>query len=154
MIEVEIEDDAWLAALPGAGELVCEAAEAALNGRPETSVVILLTDDAVVRDLNNRFRDKDAPTNVLSFPALPNEEGHLGDLALAFGVCSREAVEQSKPLANHLRHLVVHGVLHLLGYDHVDDDQAERMEALERDLLAGLGVADPYMLGDDVQHTH
>ena len=153
MIEVEVEDDAWLGALPGASELVCKAAEAALNNHPETSVVVLLTDDAVVRDLNTRFRGKDMPTNVLSFPALENTEGHLGDLALAFGACSREATEQGKPLANHLRHLVIHGVLHLLGYDHVEDDQAEWMEAVERDLLAGLGVADPYTLGDDVQHT-
>ena len=153
MIEVEVEDDAWLEQLPGAGDLAREAATSALRDHAGSAVVILLTDDGVVRDLNDRFRGKDTATNVLSFPALENAEGHLGDLALAYGVCSREAIEQGKPLANHLRHLVIHGVLHLLGYDHVDDDQAERMEAIERDLLAGLGVADPYMLGDNVQHT-
>lgn len=153
MIEVEVEDDAWLEQLPGADQLAREAAMSALHDHPKSAVVILLTDDAVVRDLNDRFRGKDTSTNVLSFPALENAEGHLGDLALAYGICSREAIEQGKPLANHLRHLVIHGVLHLLGYDHVDDDQAERMEAIERDLLAGLGVADPYMLGDNVQHT-
>ena len=97
-----------------------------------------------MRDLNARFRGQDAPTNVLSFPAPANPESHLGDLALAFGVCAREAAEQGKPLANHVRHLVIHGALHLIGYDHDTDADAERMEAEERELLAGLGVPDPY----------
>jgi probable rRNA maturation factor len=104
-------------------------------------------------DLNARFLGKHASTNVLSFPAAAHAGGHLGDIALASGVCAREAAEQGKTLADHLRHLVIHGVLHLLGYDHADDAEAKRMETLERDLLAGLGVADPYAFGDDVQHT-
>jgi len=153
MIEIEVEDPAWLQALPRAAELARTAAEAALEGWDGEDLVILLADDEAVRDLNARFRGKDAATNVLSFPAAANAGGHLGDIALASGVCAREATEQGKPLADHLRHLVIHGVLHLLGYDHADDAQAERMEALERDLLAGLGVADPYALRDDVQHT-
>ena len=146
MIELEIEDPAWTTALPDVEAAVLRAAEAALAevGAQDERVVLLLTDDATVQDLNARFRSKDAPTNVLSFPAPHNPERHLGDVALAFGVCSREAEEQSKPLSHHLQHLVVHGVLHLLGYDHMSDDEAEAMEGLERVVLAGLGVPDPY----------
>jgi probable rRNA maturation factor len=107
-------------------------------------LVILLTDDASVQDLNARFRSKDKPTNVLSFPAAANPEGHLGDVALAFGVCAREAAAQDKSLAHHLQHLATHGVLHLLGYDHMSDDEAEAMESLERFVMAGLGAPDPY----------
>ena len=140
MIEVEIEEPAWVSALPDIEALALSAAAAAgVDG-----VTILLTDDETVRDLNARFRGQDAPTNVLSFPAPANPESHLGDLALAFGVCAREAAEQGKPLANHVRHLVIHGALHLIGYDHDTDADAERMEAEERELLAGLGVPDPY----------
>jgi len=111
---------------------------------PSSSVTILLTSDDEVAELNERFRHKPGPTNVLSFPAPPNPENHLGDIALAYGVCAREAAEQGKSLADHLRHLTVHGVLHLAGYDHQTDDEAQAMEALERRVLAGLGVADPY----------
>jgi probable rRNA maturation factor len=113
-----------------------------------TGLVILLADAAAVQDLNARFRDKDKPTNVLSFPAAANPEGHLGDVALAFGVCAREAAEQGKPLRHHLQHLVAHGVLHLLGYDHMSDDEAEAMESLERIVMAGLGAPDPYAPGE------
>lgn len=141
-IDVEIEDEAWSAALPEAEALAETAARAALDG--EGGVVILLTDDASVAELNIRFRDKAGPTNVLSFPAPDNPEGLLGDIALAYGVCTREALEQGKPLAHHLQHLVTHGVLHLLGYDHLVDDEAEEMEALERRILAGLDIPDPY----------
>ena len=109
-----------------------------------------------MRDLNHRFRGGTAATNVLAFPAAPDLKGHLGDIALAFGVCASEAEDQGKPLGDHLRHLVVHGVLHLLGYDHESDAEARSMEAMERDLLAGLHVPDPYAgdgdQGDHVQH--
>jgi probable rRNA maturation factor len=173
VIDVVVEDAAWTQALPQVEALVAQAAEAALaegvrpppplrgppppegeeiRGRSEgdreavegAGLVVLLTNDASVRELNARFRGKDAPTNVLSFPAPPNLERHLGDVALAFGVCAREAAEQGKPLERHLQHLVVHGVLHLLGYDHMSDDEAEAMEGLERIVLAGLGAPDPY----------
>ena len=148
-VEVEIEAGAWSAALPNAEDLVRQASQAALGDRSDGGVAILLTDDAVVRDLNARFRGVDAPTNVLAFPSGPNAEAglgymYLGDIALAFGVCEREALDQGKALADHLRHLVIHGVLHLLGYDHQDDAQATAMESRERELLAGLGVPDPY----------
>ena len=110
----------------------------------ERHVTVLLTDDETVRDLNARFRRQDKPTNVLAFPAPANPERLLGDVALAHGVCAREAAEQGKSLADHLRHLVAHGVLHLLGYDHMSDDEAQVMEGRERSILAGLGIADPY----------
>ena len=143
MIEVELEDAAWTAALPDAAAVAERAATAALGG-VEGDVVVLLTDDATVRDLNARFRDKDRPTNVLSFPAAASAAPHLGDLVLAFGVCAAEAQAQGKTLADHLSHLTVHGVLHLLGRDHEDEAEAEEMEAEERTILASLGVADPY----------
>jgi len=147
VIEVEVEDAAWTAALPDAVAVVERAAAAAL-GSIEGDVVVLLTDDAAVHDLNARFRERDQPTNVLSFPAadmtIPGHAPHLGDLVLAFGVCAAEAGAQGKTLADHLTHLTVHGVLHLLGRDHVDETEAEAMEAEERTLLASLGVADPY----------
>jgi probable rRNA maturation factor len=150
MIEVQIEDAGWRAALPDAEILAQAAAEAslaALPSPPPGDLVVLLTSDAVVRDLNARFRGKDEATNVLSFPAAANPHGHLGDLALAFAVCAAEAKTQGKPLAHHLQHLVAHGVLHLVGYDHQNDAEAETMEALERAILAGLGVPDPYAEG-------
>jgi len=150
LIDVEIEDEAWSAALPDAETLARGAALAALDaeGAAHEGVTILLTDDESVRELNARFREKDAPTNVLSFPAPHNPERFLGDIALAYGVCAREAAEQGKPLSHHLQHLTVHGVLHLLGYDHIGDDEAEAMEGLERVVLAGLGVPDPYAAGE------
>lgn len=143
MIAVEIEDDAWTAAVADAEARVQAAAVAALEGG-EGEVVVLLTDDAAVRELNQRFRGKDRPTNVLSFPAPETARPHLGDLVLASGVCNAEAAEQGKTVADHLTHLVVHGVLHLLGHDHEDAAEAETMEARERAILASLGVADPY----------
>ncbi len=157
MIEVEIEADDWTTALPDVEAIVGHAATAAL-GDVAGDLVVLLTDNGAVQLLNAEFRDKDRPTNVLSFPGadmppLPGSGAgapvHLGDIVLAFGVCRDEAVEQGKSLANHLTHLVVHGVLHVLGRDHEDETEAEAMEAEERALLASLGVADPYILPDD-----
>ena len=148
MIEIEVEAEAWTGALPDAEAVVERAAQAAL-GTVEGDIVVLLTDDAAVRELNGRFRDKDRPTNVLSFPAPENAFPHLGDIVLAYGVCATEAETQGKTLANHLSHLVVHGVLHLLGRDHEDDAEAEEMEAEEREILAQIGVADPYIAEQD-----
>ncbi len=143
MIEVEIEAAAWTAALPAASAVVERAASAALDS-VAGDIVVLLTDDAAVQELNARFRGRDRPTNVLSFPAAESAAPHLGDLVLAFGVCAAEAEAQGKSLADHLSHLTVHGVLHLLGRDHEDEAEAESMEAEERAILASLGVADPY----------
>jgi probable rRNA maturation factor len=142
-IEVEVEADAWLT-VPGVEGRVREAAQAALAGRDDGAVSVLLADDAAVRELNAEWRGKDKPTNVLSFPAAPTAAPHLGDVALAYETCAREAAEQGKPLEHHLSHLVAHGVLHLLGWDHESEDEAEAMEAHERQILAGLGVPDPY----------
>ena len=144
MIEVEIDSDDWTAALPEAAAVVERAARAAL-GTVEGDVVVLLADDAAVQDLNQRFRDKDRPTNVLSFPAAESAFPHLGDVVLGYAYCAAEAEAQGKTLSDHLSHLVVHGVLHLLGRDHEDDAEAEEMEAEEREILAELGVADPYV---------
>ena len=146
MIDIEVEDDAWCADLPDVADVVARAAEQAA---PPGDVVILLTDDETVRDLNGRFRGKDRPTNVLSFPAPENAQPHLGDIVLAHGVCAAEARAQGKPFADHLSHLVIHGILHLMGHDHEADDEAEAMEAKERTLLAALGIPDPYLSRND-----
>jgi probable rRNA maturation factor len=150
LTDVEIEEAAWTAALPNAEALVLAAADATLasEGAVGEGVTLLLTDDETIADLNRRFRNQDKPTNVLSFPAPQNPERFLGDIALAYGVCAREAQEQGKPLSHHLQHLVAHGVLHLLGYDHENDAQADEMEGLERAVLAGLGIPDPYLTGE------
>ncbi|MDR6626672.1 putative rRNA maturation factor [Caulobacter segnis] len=146
-VDIEIEDEAWTSGAEDAEALVWRAAQAVLDAHEDIEgqgIVILLTDDDTVQGLNRDFRQKDYATNVLSFPSPPNPEGQIGDIALAYGVCAREAAEQGKPLGHHLQHLVAHGVLHLLGYDHEGDDEAEAMEALEREILAGLDVPDPY----------
>lgn len=144
--DVIVEDDSW-GAIKGKTRLISEALAAAGalidNARPG-AIAILLTDDTAITDLNQRFRDRDGPTNVLSFPSAEQTDNHLGDIALAWGVISREADARAIAVVDHLRHLVIHGYLHLQGYDHQTDDEAEQMETLERRALAGLGVADPY----------
>ena len=145
MIEVEIEDEAWTLAAPDAAALASRAAEAALFiAKARGDVAMLLADDAAVAELNLDFRGVEGPTNVLSFPAAASARPHLGDVALAYGVCEREALAEDKRLAHHLMHLVAHGVLHLVGYDHQTDAEAETMEALERQVMQGLGAPDPY----------
>jgi probable rRNA maturation factor len=105
---------------------------------------VLLTGDAQLKALNHDFRGKNKPTNVLSFPAPANKENYLGDVALAYDVTQNEALAAGKRFADHATHLVVHGVLHLLGFDHVRPRDAQRMEPLETRILAELGIADPY----------
>jgi probable rRNA maturation factor len=146
----------WRAALPDPAALCARAVAAALAralpGGREAEVSILLADDATLRKLNRRWRGRDRPTNVLSFPALDLAPGeppppgatHLGDLALALETVLSEARDEGKAPADHLAHLVVHGTLHLLGHDHGDDAAAEVMEQLERRILADLGIGDPY----------
>lgn len=151
-IEIVLEDPIWATETVDPARRAHAAAEAALRHWLQApppagaELAVVLADDAMVRDLNRRFRGKDAPTNVLSFPAADPAiaDGPLGDVILARETCRREAAEQGKPLDHHLAHLVVHGVLHLVGYDHEADDEAERMEAAERAILRGLGVPDPY----------
>ncbi len=115
--------------------------------RPELSITF--TDDANIAELNAEWRDKNGPTNVLSFPLVQLAPGDplppmLGDLVIAFETVRREADEQGKSLIDHLAHLIVHGLLHLLGYDHIGDDEADVMEALERRILRHLAISDPY----------
>jgi probable rRNA maturation factor len=148
-VDVEVEDESWSAAIDNVEALVIAAVTATLAENHEGEVSILLTDDASIRELNANYRGKDQATNVLSFPAAETARPHLGDIALTFGVCSAEATAQSKPLTHHLQHLVAHGALHLVGFDHQTDEDAEEMEALERQILLSLGISDPYALPDD-----
>lgn len=122
-------------------------ARAAWRGDNATEVTLRLVDEAESRELNSGYRHQDKPTNVLSFPfeaPLGVDVGLLGDLVICAPVVAREASEQGKPLAAHWAHMVVHGMLHLQGYDHIEENDAERMETLEREILAGLGYPDPY----------
>jgi probable rRNA maturation factor len=123
-------------------------------------ISVRLTDDEEVRTLNRQYRQKDTPTNVLSFPMVQpdlldgianTDDGEvlLGDIALAHGVCAAEAAERGITIADHATHLLVHGTLHLLGYDHMGDEEAEHMEAIEIDALSALGIADPYLVRED-----
>jgi probable rRNA maturation factor len=120
---------------------------------PELSLVF--TDDAAIREINAEWRGMDKPTNVLSFPAFPLEPGKmpgpmLGDIVIARETVEREAVDLDKSFEDHLTHLLVHGFLHLFGYDHIETDEAERMEALETRILAVLGLSDPYAGQDPI----
>jgi probable rRNA maturation factor len=143
-VDVVLLDAAWAKALPGVERLVRKAARAAL-GTKVRSLAVALSDDRRVQALNKRDRKKDKPTNVLSYPS--GEKAFLGDIVLARQTVWREAREQKKTPADHVAHLVVHGMLHLLGYDHeASDAEAERMEALERRILKKLGIDDPYVL--------
>lgn len=146
-VTAEIEDPRWNE-LPEAERVAATCVEAVLGGDAR-GVHVLFSSDAEVRLLNRDFRGKDTSTNVLSFPSSPmplpdSEMPHLGDIVLAFETVKAEADEQKKPLLHHACHLIVHGALHLLGYDHDSDAQAEAMEARERQVLAGLGIPDPY----------
>ena len=152
MIDLEISTEAsgW-EGITGLEALVGRAVDAAIAAAPDApgavTLSVLLTDDAAIRELNAAWRDQDKPTNVLSFPA-PAMPGpgprHLGDIALAYETMAREAEAEGKALQDHVSHLVVHGVLHLLGFNHQLEAEAEIMETLEVAALRTLGVADPY----------
>lgn len=145
-LEVVLEDPAWLEALPDAPSLATHALQIAANAeRASGEVCVLLTSSEAMRALNARWRGADYPTNVLSFPAAEAAGAGLGDIALGLGVLREEAQAQGKSLRDHFLHLLVHGLLHLLGYDHETDGQAQIMEGRERAILAGLAVPDPYL---------
>ena len=153
--EVLVVAECWQAQ-PDA-EAVIQRAIAAAAGNVDTDhgeaeLAIMLTDDAGIRTLNRNWRKIDKPTNVLSFPALPptgpggpdDAPRMLGDIAIAYETTRREADDEQKPFDHHLSHLAVHGYLHLIGYDHESDAEAETMESLETEILAQLGIPDPY----------
>jgi len=161
--QVSVDDARWQKALPGY-EKIIESALAALatslrakRGNPpltlhsgllrparnDAEVSILLTSDKKIRQLNKQYRNKDKPTNVLSFPQ--NEPGMLGDIALALETIKREAAEQEKTFKDHFTHLFVHGVLHLLGHDHMEKSEQRKMEKLEIKILTSLGISNPYV---------
>jgi probable rRNA maturation factor len=131
---------------------IAAAAQMTDAGEGEAELAVMLTDDAGIRTLNLNWRGIDKPTNVLSFPALPptgaggpdDAPRMLGDIAIAYETTRREADDEQKPFDHHLSHLAVHGFLHLMGYDHEKDDDAEAMETLEQEILAQLGIPDPY----------
>jgi probable rRNA maturation factor len=131
---------------------IAAAAETVDADVADAELAVMLTDDAGIRTLNGNWRGVDTPTNVLSFPALQPDGGRreddaprmLGDIAIAYQTMRREADDEQKPFDHHLSHLAVHGFLHLIGYDHETDDDAEAMETLEQEILAQLGIADPY----------
>jgi probable rRNA maturation factor len=169
MIQIELSrEDPWP---EGEWEAIARrAAEAAIGRTPQgpllttealVEVSVRLTSDDEVHALNKQYRGKDKPTNVLSFPMVQpdlldtvsqnSDDGELllGDIVLAHGVCAAEAAERGISTADHATHLLVHGTLHLLGYDHMTDDEAESMEEIERQALASLGIADPYLIRED-----
>ncbi len=153
-IEVAIEYAPW-EKHPALDEIVGRALRQAVvttegRLRADAEVSILLCDDVFIAGLNKQWRDRDAPTNVLSFPAGGAAGGLaapplLGDIIIAYETVAREAAEEHKSFQDHFTHLAVHGFLHLLGFDHVTDAEAEEMEGLERDILAVLGIDDPYL---------
>jgi probable rRNA maturation factor len=170
MIEVAVQAEGdW--GDEGEWEAIADrAARAAIGRTPQAEwlenpalieIAVRLTDDAEVHTLNRQYRGKDKPTNVLSFPMIQpdllgtvtqnSDDGEvlLGDIVLARGVCVAEAAERQVTPAEHATHLIVHGCLHLLGYDHQNDDEAEAMEAIERAVMAELGLHDPYPIQED-----
>ncbi|TZG28005.1 rRNA maturation RNase YbeY [Sphingomonas montanisoli] len=169
MIEVAVQiEEGWDVSVDWEA-LATEAVTAALRVSPHAAILtaaytaeisVRLTDNDEVQALNRQYRQKDKPTNVLSFPMVQQDlleglensddgEVLLGDIILALGVCEAEAADKRVPPATHATHLITHGTLHLIGYDHMADDEAEHMEDLERAALATLGIDDPYAVADD-----
>ena len=157
-IQISVEDDKWSSedellafsrkVLELAADFLKVEEEQPLRNHP-IELSLVFTNDAEIREINAEWRDKDKPTNVLSFPAYPIQPGDepgpmLGDIVIARETVEREAVDLEKSFDDHLTHLLVHGFLHLFGYDHMDDEEAEEMEGLETRILARLGLSDPY----------
>jgi probable rRNA maturation factor len=147
-IDIDIQSPLWQTQREAEPTVRAAIAAAAAHAARQGEVSVLLADDAAVQALNRDWRGIDKPTNVLSFPAaapkVADIRALLGDIAIAFETLDREARAESKPFLHHLAHLAVHGYLHLLGYDHQTDSEAEAMEALEREILAAMRIPDPY----------
>jgi probable rRNA maturation factor len=152
VFEQRISDERWFEKLGDVDALLANVMIPAANEtRTNGGVAILFTDDAEMRQLNKQWRNLDMPTDVLSFPSsgpeLPGEPRHLGDIALGYETALRDAETMNRPFEAHISHLLIHGFLHLLGYDHIDLEDAAVMEPLEIKILAGLGLPDPYATG-------
>ena len=166
MIEVDISipDPSWESACPDCEEIVGKAINAVIAHSPvakklitsgvDPEISVVLANDDLIQTLNREYRDKDKPTNVLSFAMLDGDDGWkmpdysgpcpLGDLVLAFETVERESAAEGKSFTDHFTHLIIHGMLHLLGYDHVEDKEAEIMESLEIQILKTLSIKNPY----------
>jgi probable rRNA maturation factor len=147
-IDAIVDDARWTEACADVAAIARDVAAAAARAelRLRGEAAILFADDAALHRLNIDFRGKDTPTNVLAFPAGAHAPpGFLGDIALAFETCRKEALDLGLAFRDHAIHLIAHGLLHLAGHDHEKDDEAEAMQALETTILAGLGVGDPYI---------
>lgn len=138
--EISIDEQLWLDH-DNLENILNKVLTTVLSGDEEIS--LLLTNDTRIQILNRDFRSQDKPTNVLSFPS--DEDNFLGDIAISFNTLKREAEEQDKDFNSHFIHILIHGILHLLGYDHIDDDEAEEMEALEIKILEDMGIKNPYI---------
>lgn len=143
-LDLRVDDEAWQ--VIDDLKTVCQRAlEAGAEvSKASGEVSLLLCDDEIMADLNATWRGKEGPTDVLSFPAGPEAAPFLGDISIGFGVASRDAQVSDKSIDQHLSHLLIHGLLHLKGFDHIDDTMAAEMEALEVTALASLGWPDPY----------
>lgn len=151
-IDLRLDHPGWARELSRPETLIQRAADALAEeiglGGQARLVDLLLTSDAEVQALNHDWRGKDTPTDVLSFPASQADAPFIGDIALAFETVARDAESLRRCIRNHFSHLLIHGLLHLLGHDHVDEAEAEEMENLERKALARIGIPDPYTAGE------
>lgn len=149
-VELVIEHNGWENEIADIESLSVAICNSTMNRFESTgpTIAILLADNAAIQKLNLQWRGQDKPTNVLSFPNI-DHSFVLGDIALAFEYCKAEAQAQGKLFKNHFTHLLIHGVLHLLGYDHIIEAEAEEMESIEAEILRDFGIADPYVIIDD-----
>lgn len=151
-VDVLVEAQLWSEQMESEEAVRRAVAAAGARLQQGGEICVVLTDDAAIQKLNRTWRQNDKPTNVLSFPAAHmrgiSGPALLGDIVIAYETTAGEAMAEGKPFLDHLSHLTVHGFLHLLGYDHENDGQAEEMERLEREILATLGLKDPYFAAD------
>ena len=146
LMDLRVESDDWqnISELETVCQRALDAGFGTLQTDQDACVDVLLTDDDALAALNQQWRNKTGPTDVLSFPAEANPQGFMGDIAIAYGVLARDAEKGGKTLSAHLSHLLIHGLLHLFGHDHIENDEAKIMEDFERAALAQMGIANPY----------